>query len=181
MCVLLPAVTATRITACELTSLYGFKINENKKTQPRRMVHVLFYSRAPFRRVRRASLAAVRSARVRSGIFRKRRRLPIGRRIGPMRGRVTHPVACVRACVCARGTVERLRAVCETKTRAPRMGLEGGADLSQPHDSRWCGLYNSVLRWRDRITMGGSPVSYTSGIEETSDHARWEKMRDSTS
>lgn len=81
--------------------------------------------------MRRASLAAVHAARVRSGIFRKRRRLPIGRRTGPMRGRVTHPVACVRACVRVRRT-----AVSETKTRAPRMGLEGGADLSQPHDSR---------------------------------------------
>lgn len=128
-------VTPTRIAACGRRLSYHFQINKNQKKEaaasdlPRSLTRLAHSAR---RVAPRLPLAA----RVRGGVFRKPRRSLIGQLVGPMRGRVRHAV---NACACA---LVRLRAVGETKTRALRMGLEGGADLPL-----WLGLCNRLLRW----------------------------------
>lgn len=129
-------LTTTGITACGLRLLYHFKINYNLEFSRVGSSAFLFFFWIRVEATRAVHLVlhcAYSTCTQRH--FPQASPVPIGRLVGPMRGRVTHSVACVRACVCARRTLERLRAVCETKTRALRMGLEGGADRSQPHDS----------------------------------------------
>lgn len=133
MCVLPPADTATRITACGLRILYHFRLNYDLEFS-RVGSSAFFWIRVGGTRAVHLVLHCAYSTCTQRH-FPQASPVPIGRLAGPMRGRVTHSVACVRACVRARGTLERLRAVCETKTRALRMGLEGSADRSQPHDS----------------------------------------------
>lgn len=84
---------------------------------------------------RGGALPKVQTARGRGGIFRKSPRPLIGRLAGPMRRRVTHPVACVwRVCVCVCVYVWRPSVRC-LQGKNTRMGLEGAADLSRLRDS----------------------------------------------